>query len=113
MDYIFSRDAFLKHTSIQHLENSSFPVMISKAFVFKTPHTGTEDQQSVSTARTTQGRQKTAQKEQLQESLGGLKQLSPVPLISTVRNSSGNTAGIPLILNCTTQGEEKKKKAAI
>jgi len=62
---------------------------------------------SVATAQTTQGRQKTAQTEQFQESLGGIKQFSPVPLISMVASSSGNTAGIPLILKCKTQGGNK------
>lgn len=110
MDYIFSRDACIKHTSIRHLKTSAFPVLTSKAFILKTPHSETEDQQSVSTAHTTQGRQKPAKKEQLQESLGGIKQCSPVPLISMIANGSGNTAGIPLILNCKTQGGGKKKK---
>lgn len=87
MDYIFSRDSYIKHTSIQLPESTAFPVTISKAFILQTPRARTDNQQSVSTAQTTQDRQKTAWKEPLEESLGSINQFSPVLLISMRTNS--------------------------
>lgn len=81
-----------------------FQSWISKAFILKTPHAGPEDQRSFSAAQTTQHGPKIAQK----ESLGAIKQFSPAPLISLIADSIGNPAGIPFILSCKTQGEEKK-----